>query len=400
MTFDLFHRDPCLPGVDDPYTTYAQLREQSSVHWCSGPRMWVILGYAEAVEQMRSKLYSRQLYLDSLIARFAEKSHIYQHQRLDIPFMDGDIHNNMRMHVSHAYRSIDLDKLFVFSKAFAAERLGSVDSRQPFDLVNILANDLPIAVVSELLGLPASQQKAVAHHVSSFVRARGLTQTDDTAVEGEEAFDVYSHYFMPLIQARRKQPKDDLISQLIGDSQAGIRLSDEQLLLIISSNFYSASLYTIRLLVGTLAWAMACNPDCYRRIRSDRKLIPNAIEETLRWDPPAQAVNGSVALEDHQINGTTIRAGEAVTVLVGAANRDPAIFDQPDHFCINRAHNPHLSFAPGIHQCLGLHMARLEARAVLEVLCDQFEQIQWVPEMSKRLIGDRFRGFECLVLQS
>ena len=396
--FQQFDQDPCLPGHPDPYSTYASLRQRSPVHWCEGPQMWIILGHAEALEFMRDSRFSRHDYLDKLIARFGQNGHIYERQKLDIPYMDGKQHLNMRQHVIKAYHGIDLDALAAFTRRFAADRLASVQGNQPFDLVAMLANVLPGMVASELMGVPTSQQLEVANKVSAFVRARGLIQTEQSASGGEEALAAYAHYFLPLIQARRGGDRQDLLSRLIADPTEGISLSDEQLLLIISSNFYSASVYTIRLLTGTIAWAMACHPDTYQRIRNDRKLLAPAIEEVLRWDAPAQALNASMATENLELAGQTIKAGDSITALVGAANRDPRVFDQPDTFLIDRSPNLHLSFAPGLHQCLGLQLARMQGVAVLSVLCDQFESLHWDPAASRRLIGDRFRGFERLIL--
>jgi cytochrome P450 len=143
---------------------------------------------------------------------------------------------------------------------------------------------------------------------------------------------------------------------------------------------------------------MAIHPEAYAKIRSDRSLIPGAVEEALRWDPPAQAVNASMAMEDIVIDGQRVKAGDSVTAFVGAANRDPKVFDNPDLFLANRSPNLHLSFAPGLHQCLGLHLARMEGAAVLGALCDQFESLTWHASASQRSIGDRFRGFERLML--
>jgi cytochrome P450 len=393
-----FYDDPCLPGAKDPYETYAAMREKCAIHWCEGPKMWVILGYAEAAEHMRDSRYSRQNRLDELIGRFGNKSRIFERQKLDIPFMDGELHRRMRQHVMNAYRGIDLKALGQFSSDFAASRLGQVTDGEPFDLVALLANSLPLMVVNELMGVPRSMQSEVADKVESFVRARGLTQTEDTASEGEDSLEAYSNYFLPLIHQRRQEPGEDVLSRLIADPKEGIHLSDEQLLLVISSNFYSASVYTLKFLIGTMAWIMAIHPEAYARIRADRSLIPSALEEVLRWDPPAQALNASMALEDIVIDGQTVKAGDSVTAFVGAANRDPKVFDKPDCFLVDRSPNPHLSFAPGLHQCLGLHLARMEGAGVLGALCDQFETLTWHDSASKRSIGDRFRGFDRLIL--
>ena len=393
-----FYQDPCLPGHPNPYETYAALREQSAVHWCDGPQMWIVLSYGESLGLMADSRLSRQDHLDQLISRFAHNDQIYAHQKQDLPFMDGKQHAQMRRHVHKAYSGMDMAALAAFASRFTAERLSLVKGEEPFDLVALLANELPVMVASELMGVPASQQLAVANQVNAFVRARGLTQDESSASGGNDALDIYSEFFLPLIHERRGNPQKDLLSRLIADPEEGIHLSDEQLLLIISSNFYSASLYTLRLLIGTMTWAMASHPTVYQRIRNDRTLLAPAIEEVLRWDPPAQAINASTATKDLVIAGKTIKAGDSITALVGAANRDPKAFDQPDSFLIDRSPNHHLSFGPGLHQCLGLHLARMQGAAVLSVLCDQFETLYCIQAESKLQVADRFRGYERLIL--
>jgi cytochrome P450 len=395
---DSFYRDPCLPGAEDPYETYAALREQCAIHWCEGPQMWAILGYAEAEENMRDSRYSRQTNLDKLIERFGERASIFERQKLDIPFMDGELHRQIRQHDMNAYRGIDLKALGQFSSDFASSRLDQVSGQDPFDLVALLADTLTIMVFNELMGVPPSMQSEVAHQVEYLVRARGLTQAEDTASEGEYALAAFGEYFVPFIHQKRQDPGEDVLNRLIADPKEGIRLSDEQLLLIIGSNYYSASVYTLKFLIGTMAWIMAIHPEAYARIRSDHSLIPGAVEETLRWDPPVQALNASMAMEDIVIDDQRVKAGDSVTASVGAANRGPKVLDNPDLFLADRSPNMHLSFALGLYQYLALHLARMEGAAVLGALCDQFESISWHASASKRSIGDRFRGFERLML--
>ena len=393
-----FQQDPCLPGWGDPYSVYARMRTEAPIHWCEGPGLWVIISHAEAVEHMKDHRFSRQQHLDKLISRFGN-GHIFEKQKNDLPYMDGSDHARLRHHVTNAYHGIEFSTLREFATSFLDSRLEILSSQKQFDVVHEVADLLPVMVVSELLGVPADQQEQVGRKVGSFVRARGLTQTELTVERGDDSMAFYEEYFLPLIHKKRSKPSSDLLSRLIADPQEGVHLSDEQLLLIISSNFYSASVYTLRLLVGTLAWAMALNPHAYSRIQGDRELVVPALEELLRWDPPAQATNASVALEDVEIGGKIVKSGDSVSVLVGAANRDPKTFVDPDQFLIDRHPNPHISFAPGLHQCLGLHLARMEGQAALNAFCDHFSSLSVIQSESQRFVGDRFRGFDRLMLE-
>jgi cytochrome P450 len=393
-----FLADPCLPGHPDPYPIYAALRQECPVQWCEGPRMWLVLGYPEAEAHMRDPRCLRQAHLDKLVERFGD-GRIFGRQKLDIPYMDGEPHARVRKHVMAAYHGIDMQALEQFCEAFVAERLQTMAPGEWLDLMPCFAHPLPVAVTSELMGVPASQQQEVLKHVGRFVRARGLTQSEETASGGDEAMEVYARYFLPLVQERRLHPRGDLLCRLLHDPEGGVTLTDEQLLLFISSNFYSASLYTVPLLIGSMALLFAREPAVYQRLLKAPSLVGSAVEEMLRFDPPAQALNASVASEAITLAGVSIPAGDSITALVGAANRDPRVFADPDRFMLDRQPNPHLSFAPGLHQCLGLQLARLELRAVLRGWLQRYTRIEVDPADSRRLVADRFRGFERLMLR-
>jgi cytochrome P450 len=393
-----FYAEPALPGMADPYPVYAALRQQAPAHWCEGPQMWAVLSYSAAAEAGRSHDLLRQPERDRLAELYGH-SDIYARQKLDLPYMDGERHRVMRRHVINAYRAIDFDALGAFIRRFADERMASVAGAESFDLTEVLARDLPVYVVSELIGVPPSDQATAAEVVGPFVAARGLVQNAGIASEGDDAVRVFEEFFLPLIHARRDQPTGDLTSRLIADPVDGETMSDEQMLLLLSSNFYAASIFTIRLFIGTMAMAMARNQQVYQAVRQDRSLIPVAVEEVLRWDPPAQAVNSAIAAADLHYGDVTIPAGDAVTVLVGAANRDPAQFPDPDTIRLDRTPNRHLSFAPGLHQCLGLHLARLEARVALEAMADHLPVFDYDEAASVRFVGDRFRGYDSLVIR-
>ncbi|MFZ4373816.1 MAG: cytochrome P450 [Mycobacterium sp.] len=393
-----FRADPALPGVQDPHPIYAALREQAAAHWCDGPQMWAILAYPQARQAMREPTLVRQPERDRL-AQLYGQSDIYERQKLDLPYMDGEAHRVMRRHVINAYRAIDITELTTYIRHFADERLASVAGQDSFDLIALLAADLPVYVVSHLLGVPPQDFASAAAVVRPFVAARGLVQNRTIAASGDEAVRVFEEFFLPLIHARRAVPTGDLTSRLVADPIDGMSMSDEQMLLLVSSNFYAASLFTIRLLIGTMAVAMARHPDVYQALRRDHSLIPAAVEEVLRWDAPAQAVNSSIAAEDFACGDVTIPAGDAVTVLVGAANRDPQQFPDPDTVRLDRAPNRHLSFAPGIHQCLGLNLARLQGSIALAAMAEHLPEFGYDPETSVRLVGDRFRGYDTLIIR-
>ena len=393
-----FQQDPCLSGHPDPYCMYRDLLRESPVQWCEGPGLWVVLGHPESAALMRDPRCRRQDHLDKLIQRFGD-DRIFRRQKVDIPYMDGEDHARVRHHVMSAFNGIDMVALEHFCTKVINTCLDRVSPGSWFDLVSVLAYSLPLLVSSELMGVPQELQGEVIDQVGSFVRARGLIQTEDTAKDGDEAMNAYRRFFTPLIQKRREQPGDDVLSRLLVDRNGKQSLSDEQLLLIVSSNFYSASIYTVPQLISNAANVLAHQPEVLERLRAEPALVEPAVEEFLRYDPPSQALNIGAVREPIEIAGQMIPAGASLTALVGAANRDPRTFDAPDSFVVNRHPNPHLSFAPGIHQCLGLHLARLELRTVLRALMQRCRRLEVDDSRSNRLVADRFRGFEQLTVR-
>lgn len=393
-----FQLDPSLSGHPDPYQIYAALLRESPVHWCEAPDLWVVLGYPESESLMRDPRCLRQDHLDKLIHRFGE-DRIFRRQKADLPYIDGEEHTRLRHHVVAAFRGIDMAALDRYCTQVVNMLLDSVRPGEWFDLIKVLANPLPTLVTSELMGVPPELQGQVLDQVGHFVRARGLIQTEETAQDGDDAMNVYRHFFIPLLQKRRKYPRDDVISRLLEDPEGHVSLSDEQLLLIVASNFYSASIYTVPLLISNTAYLLAHHPEVFNQLRLQPSLVDSAVEEFLRYDPPAQALNVGAIREPVEIAGEMIPGGASLTALVGAANRDPRVFDVPDAFVVDRHPNPHLSFAPGIHQCLGLHLARLEMRAFLRALIQRCHRLEVDDSCSTRLVADRFRGFAHLTVR-
>ncbi len=187
----------------------------------------------------------------------------------------------------------------------------------------------------------------------------------------EEAGSRMFAYGMELIAAKREQPTDDMLS-VVANATAD-PLSDIELYMFFSLLF-SAGAETTRNGVAGGLLALAQNPDQYRRLQDDRELLPTAIEELIRWTSPSPSKRRT-ATHDTELGGCTIRAGQKVLVWEGSANRDAAVFADPDRFDVGRKPNPHLGFGQGVHYCLGANLARLELRVLYEELLGRFDEI-------------------------
>jgi cytochrome P450 len=194
----------------------------------------------------------------------------------------------------------------------------------------------------------------------------------------EAAADYFRDYFLALIAQRRARPQDDLISLLVEAEESGDVL-DEDEIISVTILLFAAGFETTTNLIGSGLLALLRNPGELQRLRDDRALLPSAVEEMLRYESPVQ-VNGRYALSDTEIGGRPIREGESVVTFLGAGNRDPEQFPDPDRFDVGRDDGAPLSFGGGIHYCLGAALARLEAQVVFDRLLDRFPGLELLEE--------------------
>ena len=230
------------------------------------------------------------------------------------------------------------------------------------ELIRELLLTYPIQVIARILGLPP-EDSAKFENWAVWI----IASTVDPA-KGHAASKALRDYLVPVLAERRREPADDVISQLVCAELDGETLSDEEILPFLLLLLPAAGETTYRA-TGNLLWALLTNPDQLEAVRRDRTLIRPAIEEALRWEPPL-LILAREAIVDTEIAGVPIPKGSHIAVSQGAANRDPAFAADPDTYDLNRGIRAHLSFGNGPHMCLGMHLARLEMTVVLDALLD------------------------------
>lgn len=255
-----------------------------------------------------------------------------------------------------------------------------------------IASPLPIAVICHLLGVPAEDQgkfRAWGHAVASTLDIQSAAGSESRTRASELALNLY---LKEMVRRRRAEPDESLLSALIAAEEDGDRLSADELvstaLLLLVAGFE-----TTTNLVGNGTVALTGDPEQWRRLSEQPGLVPGAVEEFLRYDSPVQ-LTSRVATEDLELEGEQIRAGQAIVVAIGGANRDPEVFAQPDRLDIERVDaGKHLSFSLGIHHCLGAALARLEGKVAFEELTRRFPDLRLAgpPERSPLLV---LRGYE------
>lgn len=239
------------------------------------------------------------------------------------------------------------------------------------DLVPRLTFPLPVQVIARILGLPQRDlrtfQRWSIELISFAVNWR----------RAMAAFDELRDYFTALLEQRRREPEEDLISELTNAEIDGKRLADEEIFAFLRL-LLPAGIETTYRSLGNLLFALLTHPDQFEQLKSQPELIPQAVEEGLRWEPPI--VNTvRVSTRPSRLGGVDIPAGAVLNLLVGSANRDEQIFADPDAFDIHRNPHAHIAFGVGAHTCLGMHLARMENRIALEAIVDRLDDLRLDP---------------------
>jgi cytochrome P450 len=271
--------------------------------------------------------------------------------------------------------------------------LAEAGERGEADLIGDFAGPLPAVVLAELLGIPAGDQELFRSWAMTVIETIDPVSLRVISGAGDRAREAMTDYLHGVIEERRRQPADDLISTMVRAEDSGQRLSGAELLemcLLLAI----VGIETTTNLIGNGVSALLAHPDALRRLRAAPELIKTAVEELLRYDAPVQLA-GRVAVEDIALGGQTVRAGQVVGVVLGAANRDPAAFAAPDRLDLARTPNNHVAFGRGIHFCLGAPLARLEGPVAIAALVSRFPRLR-PSGPAKRRQNVHVRGFESL----
>ena len=381
--------------AQDPYPVYAALRARDPVHRSRLMNAWLFTRHADVDAILRDHGH---------FSNDPRKGALSRRQRVNLPpphestmlWLDPPDHTRLRALVNKAFTPKVVNSLEPRIRNVLGSLLDDIDDPGGFDLMQAVAQPLPIIVIAEMLGVPpedraqfkiwsAQRARLLEPMISS--RERGLAST----ASGE--FDAY---FRSIIVERRAAPRGDIVSTLVQAEDAGERLTERETLNMLRL-LLAAGNETITNLIGNGILALLRNPDQLQRLREDPGLIPVAVEELLRFDSPVQADVRRV-LADCEVNGFALRERDNIVVLLGAANRDPNVFEDPDRLNVGRSEVPHLSFGRGIHHCLGAPLARLEGRIVLEMLLERFPRISLLADSPQFRTSIIFRGLHSLLL--
>jgi cytochrome P450 len=300
--------------------------------------------------------------------------------------MDGPAHRSHRSLVADAFKEKSLRRWQTETIApVCNELLDAVADDGHADLVRSLTFEFPTQVIATLLGLPAEDLETFREQSIRLIGIAGAME------EGLAASLELREYFQGLIEARRAVPADDVISDLLAAEMDGGRLSDEAISSFLRL-LLPAGIETTYRSSGNLLFLLLTHPDQFDQVRRDRTLVPQAIEEGLRYETPLTAV-ARYAARDVELGGYLIHEGATVSPIIGSANRDGSRWDNAESFDIHRTLRPHIAFAAGPHMCLGMHLARIETEVMLNVLLDRFDDIALDPgDLDPHIRGMTFRS--------
>ncbi|TGD85814.1 cytochrome P450 [Mycolicibacterium sp. CH28] len=374
-----------------PHHLFAIHRREAPVFWHEptentpdGEGFWSVATHAETLAVLRdAETYSsvtggERLYGGTLLQDLPVAGQV-------LNMMDDPRHTHIRRLVSSGLTPRMIRRVEDDLRARVRALLDAVEPGVAFDFLVDVAAELPMQMICILLGVPESERhwlfQAIEPTFDFGASRKGEVGTGsfDKAESVEEAGSRMFAYGTELIAAKRAQRGDDMLSVVANatvDDPDAPSLSDLELYMFFSLLF-SAGAETTRNGVAGGLLALAQNPEQYRRLQDDPELLPTAVEEMIRWTSPSPSKRRT-ATRDAELGGCVIEAGQKVLVWEGSANRDPAVFDNPDTFDVGRKRNPHLGFGQGVHYCLGANLARLELRVLYQELLSRFSEIDVV----------------------
>lgn len=378
--------DPWSPQfVADPYPAYARLRAEGRAHWFEPSRQWLIPHFADVSALLRDRRLGRTYLHRFTHEEFGRTAPPPEHEPfttlngnglLDLEAPD---HTRIRRLVSKAFTPRTVERLTPTVQRLAGELVERLVAEGGGDLIATVAEPLPVAVIAEMLGIPAADRHLLRPWSADIVGMFELNPSEEAARRAVRASEEFSAYLRELIAERRKAPGEDLISALIAAHDEGDRLTEQEMVstcVLLLNAGHEATVNT----TGNGWWTLFQHPEQLAELRAaPEELLPTAIEELLRFDTPLQMFERWV-LDDIEVGGTVIPRGSEVALLFGSANRDPERFPDPDRLDLSRADNPHITFGAGIHYCLGAPLARIELAASFTALLRRAPRLELAAE--------------------
>ena len=366
--------------LSDPYAVYEQLRRELPVCWDERLGFWLISRYADVFAALRDhRLSSAQL--TEVMARLPEGEREDARPLKEILtnrllLTDDPDHRRIRMLMQLAFTPRQVERMRQEIQVTIDELLQPCQASGSLDLIADFADPLPAHVIAAMLGIPAGDRQLFKKWTDDIYAFLGVSAEPISARAKratESAVQLRSH-LAALFAAARRQPREDLLSAMVAAEGEGTKLSETELFSNVVGMINAAHETTANL-IGNTVLNLLRNPDQWQKLQRDPSLGENTIEEGLRFDAPIQML-GRRASVDIELHGVTIPNGQQVALILGAANRDPDQFADPNTFDITRPDIKHVAFGGGPHFCLGAALGRLEGQMALATLVQRFPNLR------------------------
>ncbi|WP_092800278.1 cytochrome P450 [Klenkia marina] len=370
--------------VENPYPAFAAARAQAPVQWDEGLGMWLAYGHAEANAVLRTRALGR-IWSDRMpTERFGQFNLIHRNAILE---MEPPDHTRLRRLISAAFARGHVERLRPWVEELAASLVDAMVERstagEPVDLFTGMAEQLPVEVIAELLGVPQADRPLLRPWSNAIVKMYEYGRTTETEDAAEVAAAEFVAYLRDLAAQRRTAPGEDLLTHLVTARDAdGDRLTEDELVTTCVLLLNAGHEATVNV-TGNGLLALLQHPDQLARLRADPSLLPTAIEELMRFDSPLQLFERT-ATADVELGGVVVEQGQKIAALLGSGNHDPAVFADPDTLDVARAENPHISFGAGVHFCIGAPLARVELQASFGALLARTSVLELAGEARRR----------------
>jgi cytochrome P450 len=398
--------------IKNPYPTFEEFRSKTPIFWDEINNLLFVTRHKDVrniqtskifgtthshIENFESVVQSSNVPLTYVGYKRSEKYESYDYfwksEQFSLLNLEGELHKELRGLVAKAFLPRSVQKLLPFMEEKSMELLGEKNESN-FDLLKDYAQPYSISIIGELLGVPTSDHAKFLDWSHKIVKMYDFKVTDIDAINAENAAKDFFDYAQDLLDRRRVNPEDDMITRLSQVSENDVRLTDHQIICTIILLLNAGHEATVNTL-GNGFYGLLSNQKTYEQVIKESSTMTDVVEELIRWDSPLQFFQRYV-LEDTEIENYKIPKGSKVAILLGSANRDPEVFDKPSELNFNRENKDHSSWGGGIHFCIGAHLARLELEVSFKHLLKQNLSLEMEPE---RTGAFGIRGYENLMVR-
>ncbi len=386
----------------NPYPSYHALREAGPIHWCTEffGGAWLLTRHADVELVLRDLRFSAQRTGGWAKGREASMGELTGFQRLfarALLFLDTPDHSRIRKVLSAGFRPSVIQRLVPHIEQVVSDLLDQIEGTASFDFMQAVAKPLPVRVIGALMGIESVQQDDLMVWSDDLAAFIGAPQpTREQARRAQASLLAMSHYFEELLPSKRRTPGDDLLSRLLQAEATGEIESSAEMLAQCAMLLFAGH-ETTRNLLGNGLLALMTYPDQWQHLQREPQLLPGAVRELLRYDSPVQ-YTGRRVTTNLVLHGQLLRRGDLVVPLIGAANRDPGRYAQPDELDIARRHGSSLSFGSGPHVCIGAALTLMEAEIVFGQLLKRWPSLSLANAMPQWSGNPVYRGLAALPL--